>query len=167
MLASGMRFRGRAATRPVSKKPVPIGPWPQGARSPAEIAAEVEYLGSPDHKDYVNPVNGEAPHARRPSDGFRCEEYPRERWADFTTLLRRSVAAQATSADFDPDQRPGAQQPNGWPRYVWGWFEGQVFEARHRTDPPGIYYKAYLLEPEQHPDDPDGRLLQLRRTRHE
>jgi hypothetical protein len=157
-----MRSRARAASKPVSKKPVPIGPWPEDARASAEVAAEVEYLGSPEHKDYVNPVNGEAPHQR--SDGFRCEEYPRERWADFTALLRRSVAAQVTSAEFDPDQRPGRERTNGWPRYVWGWFGERVFEARHRTEPPGTYYKAYLLEPEQHPEDPEARLAGLRKA---
>lgn len=142
------------------KKPVPLGPWPTEARSPEEVAAEVQYLGSPEHKDYANPINGEAPHQR--SDGFRCKTYPQEKWAEFTAALRAAVVARCTSADFDPDQRPGHARTEGWPRYVWGWFEGKVFEARHRTDPPGCYYKAYLLEPEQHPEDPEGRLAAAR-----
>lgn len=138
------------------KKPVPLGAWPAGARSPAAIAAEVQYLGSPEHKDYANPINGEAPHQR--SDGFRCAPYPAERWTEFTAALRAAVEAQCTSAAFDPD----AERADAWPRYIWGWFEGRVFEARHRTDPPGCYYKAYLLEPEQHPEDPEGRLAAAR-----
>jgi hypothetical protein len=150
--------RGQRFKR-TGKKPVPLGPWPGEARSPAEVAAEVQYLGSPEHKDYVNPINGEPPHQR--SDAFRCAAYPPERWAEFTAVLRAAVLAECTSADFDPDQRPGQERKEGWPRYVWGWFEGRVFEARHRTDPPGCYYKAYLLEPEQYPDDPEGRLARL------
>lgn len=50
----------------------------------------------------------------------------------------------------------------GWPRYVWGWFDGKMFEARHRTDPPGNRYKGWLLEPDEGPEDPSGRLIALR-----
>ena len=150
----------RRSKTPPTKKPVPIGPWPTDARSAEEVASEVEYLGSPEHKDYVNPINGEAPHQR--SDGYRCAEYPADRWREFTSLLRDAVRAQCTSALFDADQRPGQMRANGWPRYIWGWFEGRVFEARHRTDPPGCCCKAYLLDPEQIPADPEERLEALK-----
>ncbi|MBI5515970.1 MAG: hypothetical protein HY909_19465 [Deltaproteobacteria bacterium] len=146
--------------RGASRKPVAIGSWPAEARTPDELAAEVQYLGSPEHKDYVNPVNREAPRQR--SDAFRCEEYPAEQWPRFTRLLQEAVRMQCTSAEFDPDQRPGLGRPDGWPRYVWGWFKGALFQARHRTDPPGHFYKAWLLEPEDHPEDPDDRLGALR-----
>jgi hypothetical protein len=142
------------------KKVQALGPWPLGAPPPDEVASQAEFLGSPEHKDYVNPINNEPPHQR--SDAFRCEKYPAAQWPEFTAMLRASIRAQCTSAAFDPEQRPSSPRAEAWPRYVWGWFGERMFEARHRTEPPGHFYKAYLLDEDQAPEDPENRLKALR-----
>lgn len=151
------------APKKFTSKPIAIGPWPTAStRAPDMVAAEVEFVGSPEHKDYVNPVTGEAPHPRAESDGARCPAFPTERWPEMTEALRAAVRAQCTSSAFDPLEGGGEACVNWWPRYVFGWFDGKPFQARHRTDPPGNRYKGWFISGEQSPEDPDGRLAALR-----
>lgn len=131
-------------------KPLRIEPW-SSDRSPEEIGSDAEYVGSPEHKAYMNPVLAEAPHPR--SDASRCEEYPADEWPRFTASLRAAIRGGCV-AGLDA---------GGWPRHVWGWHDGRSFQARHRTDPPGNRYKGWWIEAEEHPEDPEGRLERLRR----
>lgn len=108
------------------------------------------YVGSPEHKTYVNPVSDEPPSLR--SDASRCESYPRDAWCRFTTLLRVAIELRCANG-WDAEGRP---------KYVWGWCDGRAFQARRRTDPPGNKYKAWWIEPGEMPRDPDGKLEQLR-----
>lgn len=116
------------------------------------MAAEIDYLGSPEHKTYSNPVNDEPPHARPLSDGARCDEYPKERWPEFTRLLRLAIESGCVSG----------VDGGRWPRKVWGFLDDRMFEARRRTEPPGTHYKGYLLDEDQRPRDPGNRLEALR-----
>jgi hypothetical protein len=133
-------------------KPKHIEPWPEGQRSPEEVADEAIYVGSPEHKHYTNPVNDETPAPRGVSSATLCDAYPAEMWCRFTVLLRAAIRHRCTSADFDA---------GGWPRDVWGWCEGRLFRPRHRTHPVNAY-KAYFIPEEQRPRDREGRLLQLK-----
>lgn len=130
-------------------KPLKIRPW-AGATPLAELAELAEYVGSSEHKDYVNPVLGEPP--ARESDASRCEEYPADEWPRFTASLRRAIAAGCVAGE----------DANGFPRYVWGFHDSRMFQARHRTDPPGTRYEGWWIEEEEHPLDPGNRLSELR-----
>jgi hypothetical protein len=46
----------------------------------------------------------------------------------------------------------------GYPKYVWTWIEGALYEARHINGPQGAY-KGYRLEEVERPLDPEGRLV--------
>jgi len=138
--------------RPKRGKPLSILDWDGGPLD--RFASEAEYLGSSEHKEYVNPVSGEPPHPRAESDCSRCEKYPKEEWVEFTDSLRAAIRMGCVaSADA-----------NGFPRYVWGFHRGKLFQARHRTDPPGTRYKGWWITPEERPSDPGGRLRLLRET---
>lgn len=58
-------------------KPKHIEPWPEGQRSPEEVADEAIYVGSPEHKHYTNPVNDETPAPRGVSSPTRLRRLSR------------------------------------------------------------------------------------------
>jgi hypothetical protein len=105
------------------------------------------YVGSPEHKTSVNPVNGEGALPR--SDASKCEVFPREAWCRFTTLLRTAIEFRCANG-WDADGRP---------KYVWGWCDGKPFQARLRG---GNLYKGWWIEDWELPRDPDKTLDQLR-----
>ncbi len=45
----------------------------------------------------------------------------------------------------------------GFPKYVWAWLDGDLYEARHINGPQGTY-KGYKLHRLEYPKDPKGRL---------
>ncbi len=135
-------------------KPLEIVPW-QEPRSLESIATLAEYVGSPEHKTQTNPLTDEPPRPRAESDGSRCEEYPAEEWPGFTESLRAAIRGGCV-AGTDAGE---------WPRYVWGFHRDRLFQARHRTDPPGNRYKGWWIEPEERPKDVDGRLASLEKER--
>ncbi len=45
----------------------------------------------------------------------------------------------------------------GFPKYVWAWLGGDLYEARHLNGFAGKY-KGYRLEPPEYPRDSDHRL---------
>ena len=49
------------------------------------------------------------------------------------------------------------QHEQGFPKYVWGWLHGDLYEARHINGPAGTY-KGYQLLESEYPQDPMGRL---------
>ncbi|NOY92746.1 MAG: hypothetical protein GXP55_16270 [Deltaproteobacteria bacterium] len=102
----------------------------------------------------MNPVSDEPPRPRAESDCSRCERYPEEEWTRFTSSLRAAIRAGCVAA----------ADANGFPRYVWGFHHGRLFQARHRTDPPGTRYKGWWIDPEERPKDPEGRLRGLLET---
>lgn len=44
-----------------------------------------------------------------------------------------------------------AIDPGGLPRYAWGWFEGNLYEARHLSS-PADGYKAYPIARSELPE---------------
>lgn len=146
----------------LTAKPIAIAPWPTSdTRTPDEVADEAVFVGSPEHKDYTNPVTDEPPYPRAESDGSRCKVYPKERWCEMTQALRDAIRARCTGSHFEPLNGGGPETSNWWPRYVFGYFDGKLFQARRRTDPPGNRYKGWFIPDDERPDDPDGRLEAL------
>lgn len=115
--------------------------WPVGLVSPAELAVRVRYVGSSEHKDY--PSFAGAPGLR--SDAARCD--PAIQREDAEAVLRRGILKGCVGTDLEC----------GFPRYVWGWLDGKLYQARLINREQG-HYKAWEIEAIEAPDDPDGRL---------
>jgi len=64
-----------------------------------------------------------------------------------TGVLREAISRGCIGAIFE----------GGFPKYVWGWLDGRLYEARHINGPQGTY-KAYELKDLERPTDDDGRL---------
>ena len=68
-------------------------------------------------------------------------------WAAISNALaegvRRGCISEATEQRF--------------PKYVWAWLGGDLYEARHLNGFAGKY-KGYRLEPPEYPRDSDHRL---------
>lgn len=127
-------------TRPGRRK---IGAWPLDADHPEVVAAKARYVGSPEHKDHPS-VAG--PPALR-SDATPCEPSMTKDVDRNTEALREGIRRARTSPVFE----------GGFPKYVWVWIDGDLYEARHINGPFGTY-KGYRLEPTEYPKDPEGRL---------
>jgi hypothetical protein len=96
-------------------------------------ATQATYLGSIEHKTYRSPAGDPRPRG----DASKCPRLEEHRWPDLTAALRAAIRIGCVSETFDP---------GGFPRYVWGRFEGQLYEARHLVTPAGAY-KAFPIEP--------------------
>lgn len=107
----------------------------------ARLAKRVRYVGSGEHKSHPSPAG---PAALR-SDATPCD--PRIDWADINAALRAGVRHGCISEAIE----------QGFPRYVWWWLQGDLYEARHLNGFPG-QYKGYRLEHPDYPRDPDNRL---------
>ena len=117
-----------------------IGPW-SGDASPENTASRARYVGSPEHKGHPSPAG---PPALR-SDATPCD--PRIEWDDINAALQEAIRRRCTSAVFE----------QGFPKYVWGWLDSHLYEARHLNGPAGTY-KGYRLEEVEYPRDPEKRL---------
>ncbi len=120
-----------------------IGKWPDNADSPEDLADRVKYVGSPEHKDHPSPAG--PPHLR--SDATPCEVQMTHDVARNTEALREGIRRRCVSPVFE----------GGYPKYVWSWVDGSLYEARHINGPQGTY-KGYRLEGFEKPLDPEGRL---------
>ena len=119
-----------------------ISPWPDERAAPDAVAARVRYVGSSEHKDYPSEAG---PPALR-SDAARCDP----RVVDFeviTVALREAITRRCSGAQFDGE----------FPRYVWGWMNGRLYQAR-LTNPTQGWYKAWPIEEAERPRDDDGLL---------
>ena len=120
-----------------------IGGWPEDADSPDDLAERVKYVGSPEHKDHPSPAG--PPRLR--SDATPCEEIMTRDVDRNTQALQEGIRRRCVSPVFE----------GGYPKYVWTWMDGVLYEARHINGPQGTY-KGYRLEDLEIPLDPDGRL---------
>jgi hypothetical protein len=125
------------------KKRREIGAWPDDALSPAALAERVRYVGSAEHKDHASETG--VPQLR--SDATPCEVSMTRDMDRNTEALREGIRRRCVSPVFE----------DGYPRYVWTWINGVLYEARHINGPRGTY-KGYRLEDLEHPLDPEGRL---------
>lgn len=111
------------------------------SESAESVASKARYVGSAEHKDYPSAAG---PPALR-SDATPCD--PDISFTDIGAALaegiRRGCVSAATEQDF--------------PKYVWGWLDGNLYEARHVNGNPGTY-KGYRIEEAERPRDPEGRL---------
>jgi hypothetical protein len=64
-----------------------------------------------------------------------------------TAALREGIRRRCVGAAFE----------GGFPKYVWTWIDGDLYEARHINGPQGTY-KGYRLDEIEHPQDPNGLL---------
>lgn len=64
-----------------------------------------------------------------------------------TEALREGIRRLCVSSVFE----------GGFPKYVWTWVNGALYEARHINGPQGTY-KGYRLEQVEWPEDPENRL---------
>ena len=126
-------------TRFARQKRRKIGPWPNDELSPEQVADAAAYVGSPEHKSH--PSVAGVPALR--SDASKCEPAMTRNAARNTRALQEGIRRRCTSSVFE----------NGFPRYVWTYVDGDVFEARHIRGPAGTY-KGYKLEAAEMPDDP-------------
>jgi hypothetical protein len=119
-----------------------IVPWSPGKPAPEQVAARVSYVGSAEHKDYPSPAG----HPALRSDASPCDP----RYTDFaalTEVLREAIRRRCIGAIFEGD----------FPKYVWGWLDGRLYEARHINGPQGTY-KGYPLKESEYPRDLSGLL---------
>ncbi len=111
-----------------------------------DAANRATYVGSIEHKTHRSPAGD--PRPRR--DASKCPVLPAERWPSLTEALRGAIRSGCISDAVDP---------GGLPRYVWGRFDGELYEARHLSTPDGAY-KAY---PAVEIDLPDGAMDRIDR----
>lgn len=104
------------------------------------IADGAEYVGSAEHKTYPSPAG--QPALR--SDATPCDPID---YDDINAALAEGIRRGCVSEVME----------QGFPKYVWGWLDGELYEARHLNGVGG-QYKGYRLESAEYPRDPDGRL---------
>ena len=96
-----------------------------------------------EHKSYPSPAGNPALR----SDASPCD--PRYTDMDaLTRALREAITRGCIGAIFE----------GGFPKYVWGWMDGRLYEAGHINGPQGTY-KAYMLEELERPKDDERRLM--------
>ena len=120
-----------------------ITPWPDDGPIPEEVAAQARYVGSAEHKNYPSPAG----HPALRSDASRCDPRLGYYVVRFTQVLGDAIRRRCVGAIFE----------GNFPKYVWGWLDGRLYEARHINGPQGAY-KAYPLEEVEFPQDPEGLL---------
>ena len=98
-------------------------------------------MGSAEHKNYPSPAG---PPALR-SDATPCD--PQISFEEIDGALKEAIRRRCVSASFE----------QGFPKYVWGWLRGQLYEARHINGPAGTY-KGYPIEEVEYPRDSENRL---------
>lgn len=107
---------------------------PPNADALERLAGTVTYRGSAEHKSYPSPAGQPA----LKSDNARCDVF--HDLNPLTEALRNGIRAGAISEALE----------NGFPKYVWGSFQGKVYEARHLSTPAGSY-KGYTIEAAEYP----------------
>ncbi len=105
------------------------------------VARRARYLGSAEHKAYPSSAG---PPALR-SDATPCD--PDISCDDIRSALAEGIRRGCVSDAVE----------QGFPKYVWGWLHGDLYEARHINGPAGTY-KGYKLLESEYPRDPMGRL---------
>lgn len=105
-----------------------------------QIADRAEYHGSAEHKTYPSRAG---PPALR-SDATPCDQIDYE---EINAVLAKGIRRGCVSQTME----------QGFPKYVWGWLGGELYEARHLNGAGGLY-KGYRIEPPERPRDPERRL---------
>jgi hypothetical protein len=119
-----------------------IAAWGSSPPDLVDIAARAVYVGSAEHKSYPSPAGNPALR----SDASPCDPQYTDMEA-ITAVLREAILRGCIGAIIE----------GGFPKYVWGWMDGRLYEARHINGPQGTY-KAYELQEFERPKDDHGRL---------
>jgi hypothetical protein len=119
-----------------------IASWGPDALDFAAIASRCSYVGSAEHKSYPSPAGNPALR----SDASPCDPQYTDMEA-ITRVLREAITRRCIGAIIEGE----------FPKYVWGWLDGRLYEARHINGPQGTY-KAYELTDLERPKDDEGRL---------
>lgn len=121
-----------------------IGDWPEDVKPATELAATVRYVGSNEHKRRpVDPSYDVDPNLR--SDASCCRPDITREQAE--RVLREAIVRKCVSEDFE----------SGYPRYAWGWLDGDPYRARLINREQG-HYKAHPIAEFELPTDRSGRL---------
>jgi hypothetical protein len=119
-----------------------VSRWPDDKPPPDEVAERASYVGSAEHKAYPSPAG----HPALRSDASRCD--PRyTQFDEITVVLREAIERRCVGSIFEGD----------FPKYAWGWLDGQLYEARLINSMQGTY-KGYPLEEIERPKDPENLL---------
>lgn len=111
------------------------------SESAESVARKARYVGSGEHESYPSAAG---PPALR-SDATPCD--PNISVADIGSALAEGIRRGCVSAVSE----------QGFPKFVWGWLGGDLYEARHINGPAGTY-KGYRIEEPESPLDRDGPL---------
>lgn len=111
---------------------------------PAEVSQRAAYVGSIEHKGYTSPAGNPRPRAT----ASQCPRIEATRWPELTRALQAAIRVGCVGRSVDP---------GGYPRYVWGTFEGRWYEARHLSV-PHEGYKAFPVETFELPEGAAERL---------
>ena len=117
-----------------------IGDW-SAEKSPEFLARRAKYVGSPEHKAHPSPAG--PPRLRKTATP--CS--PDVGYQQIQRVLRTAVRRKCVGVAID----------QGFPRYVWGWLDGELYEAKLVNAPEGSY-KAYRLDESEYPEDPGNML---------
>lgn len=118
--------------------------WPDDAPPPEELATQVWYAGSAEHKARPVHVSYGLDAALR-SDASRCHPSIDRQAAE--VALREAMRRRCVSQDFE----------GNYPRYAWGWLGAQPYVARLDNVTSGAY-KGWPIGIEELPSDKEGRL---------
>ena len=127
---------GRGDVRHKRRKRHAIGPQPSGETT-ERVACTARYVGSVEHKAYPSSAG---PPALR-TDATPCD--PKLSFDNIRTALVEGIRRGCVSTAME----------QGFPKYVWGWLDGDLYEARH-INGPGRNVRRL----QAHPRDPMGRL---------
>ena len=134
-------MRGRRRNR--RKKHQKILPWPEDEDPPEAVAERSSYVGSPEHKGHWSSLF----EPRLRSDASKCPKELSD-MDELTVALREGIRGGCVGGGFE----------DGFPRYVWVFLNGELWEARHIRGPVGTYKGYGPLEEVEYPTDPENRL---------
>jgi len=127
-----------------------IGPWPENAPSPDDVAKKVSYRGNPQHK-----TSGRRPAYRHWGDKNRCEKVTSSHQAELETALRDAIRRRVVHWDLSQSTR--------FPGRVWAYVNDVLHEARLTNRGNGEYH-GFPIKAICAPRDPAGRLEEAPRV---
>lgn len=101
------------------------------------LSQMVTYVGSPEHKTY--PSIAGPPRLRK--DAAKCDPVFQGRVGEIEECLRDGIRKKLVGAPWE----------DGFPRYVWNYLDGTLYEGRLANSGNGAY-KGYPLRTDEKPE---------------